>query len=34
MLLGTLSASSLGNQLTGQGIIKAGEETIRAGQMF
>ena len=34
MLLGTLNATSLGNQVTGQGIMKAGEETIRAGQKF
>ena len=32
MLLGTLSASLLGNLLTGKGTITAGEGTIRAGQ--
>ena len=32
MLLGTLSASLLGNLLTGKGTIAAGEGTIRAGQ--
>ena len=30
MLLGTLGASSLGNLLTGQGVIRAGEGTVRA----
>ena len=41
MLLGTLSASLLGNLLTGkdtiragQGIMRVGEGTIRAGQKF
>ena len=33
-LLGTLSASLLGNLLTGKGIIRAGEGIIRAGQDF
>ena len=31
MLLGTLSASLLGNMLAGKGVIKAGEETARVG---
>ena len=31
MLLGTIGASLLGNMLTGNGVIRAGEETIRAG---
>ena len=30
MLLGTLGASLLGNLLTGKGIVRAGEGTIRA----
>ena len=36
MLLGTLGASLLGNSLTsqGQGAIKEGKGTIRAGQDF
>ena len=34
VLLGTLDASLLGNQLTGKGTIRAGEETIRAAQNF
>ena len=34
MLLGILGASLLGNLLTGKGIIKAGEGTIRAGENF
>ena len=34
MLLGALSASLLGNILTGKGTIRAGEGTIRAGQRF
>ena len=33
-LLGALGASLLGNLLTGKGTIKAGEDTIRAGQNF
>ena len=33
-LLGTLSASLLGNLLTGKGTITAGEYTIRAGKIF
>ena len=31
MLLGTLGASLFGNILTGQGINRAGEGTVRAG---
>ena len=31
MLLGTLGASLLGNMLAGKGVIRAGEEIIRAG---
>ena len=34
MLLGTLAASILGNALTRRGVIRAGEETIRAGKHF
>ena len=34
MLLGILGASLLGNLLTGKGIIKASEGTIRAGEIF
>ena len=34
MLLGTLSASLLGNLLTGKGRIRAAEGIIRAGQYF
>ena len=34
MLLETLGASLLGNLLTGKGIIRAGEVTVRAGQDF
>ena len=34
MLLQTLAASSLGNMLTGKGVIWAGKETIRVGQDF
>ena len=34
MSLGTLGASLLGCLLTGKGIIRAGERTIRAGQDF
>ena len=33
-LLDALGASLLGNLLTGKGTIKAGEDTIRAGQNF
>ena len=32
MLLGTLSASLLGNLLTGKGIHRAGEGIVRAGE--
>ena len=32
ILLGTLSASLLGNPLKGKGTIRASEDTIRAGQ--
>ena len=34
MLLGTLSASLLGNLLTGKGTIKVGGATVRARQDF
>ena len=34
MLLGTLAARILGNVLTGEGLMKADEGTIRAGQDF
>ena len=34
MLLGTLGASLLRNLLTGRGVIRAGEVTIRAGENF
>ena len=34
ILLGTLGASLLGNLLTGKGVMRAGEDTIRAGQNF
>ena len=34
MLLGTLAAIVLGNALTGKGVIRAHEGTIRAGQDF
>ena len=34
MLLGTLAASILGNALAQQGVITAGEGTIRAGENF
>ena len=34
MLLGTLAASMLGSALTGRGIIRADEGTIRAGESF
>ena len=30
MLLGLLGASLLGNMLAGRGVIRAGEETVRA----
>ena len=34
MLLGTLAASILESALTGRGVIRAGEETIRACEYF
>ena len=34
MLLGTLAVSILGNALEGQGVIRTGEGTIRAGENF
>ena len=34
ILLGTLAASILRDALSGSGVIKAGEWTIRAGQIF
>ena len=34
MLLCTLGLSLLGNLLTGKSIIRAGEDTVRAGQDF
>ena len=34
MLLGTLTASILGSALTGRGVIRAGEGTVRAGEYF
>ena len=34
MLLVTLVASMLGSALTGRGVIRAGEVTIRAGENF
>ena len=34
MLLGTLAARILGNALSRQGVMKAGEGTIWAGQRF
>ena len=34
MLLGTLAANLLGNTLSGRGVIRAGEGTIRAGKSF
>ena len=34
MLLGTLGASLLGSALTGRGVIRADEGTIRAGKNF
>ena len=33
-LLGALAAGILGNALIGKGVIRAGEEVIRAGQNF
>ena len=34
MLLGTLAASILGNVLSGNRVIRAGEEAVRPGQNF
>ena len=34
ILLGTLSATLLGNMLAGKGVMRTGEGTIRAGQNF
>ena len=34
MLLGTFAASMLGSALTGRGVIRVGEGTIRAGENF
>ena len=34
MSLGTLAASLLGSSLTGRGVMRAGEGTIRAGESF
>ena len=34
LLLGTLTASILGNALSGRGVIRASEGVIRAGQHF
>ena len=34
MFLGTIGASLLGNLLTSKGIIRAGEDTVRAIQDF
>ena len=34
MLLGTWAASILGNTLTGRGVIRAGERTIKANGNF
>ena len=34
MLLGTLAVTILGNALEGQGVIRTGEGTIRAGENF
>ena len=34
MLIGSLGSSFLRNLLTGKGAIRAGEETIRAGEYF
>ena len=34
MLFRTLAASILGNALAGWGVIRAGEDTIRAGENF
>ena len=34
MFIGTLAAGMLGTALTGRGVIRAGEATIRAGEHF
>ena len=34
MLLGILAAGLLGSALSGQGVTRAGEGTIRAGESF
>ena len=34
MLLGTLGANLLPNILAGKGVMRAGEDTIKAGQNF
>ena len=34
MLLGTLGPSLLGNLLAGKGVMRAGEDMIKAGQDF
>ena len=34
MLLGTLGATLLGNLLSGKGVIRSGEGTIKASQDF
>ena len=34
MLLGTLGANLLGNAIAGRGVIRTGEDTIRAGENF
>ena len=34
MLLGTLGTSLLGNLLTGKGVMRKGQDTIRSGQSF
>ena len=34
MLLGALSASMLGNMLTGKGVMRVGKSTIRAGRGY
>ena len=34
MLLGALAAGVLGNELAGRGVIRAGEDAIKAGKKF
>ena len=34
MFIETLAAGMLGTALTGRGVIRAGEDTIRAGENF